>query len=65
MTTTISKPSEKRPPRNNNSTLFCVLYEVGGDNFDGLAQDCSNSIANALELMQSIHACLSNCLSIS
>ena len=42
-----------------------MLYEVGGDNFDDLAQDCSNSIANALELMQSIHACLSNCLSIS
>ena len=28
---------------------FCSLFK----NFDGLAQDCSNSIVNALEILQS------------
>ena len=26
---------------------------IHGDNIEGLAQDCSNSIGNALELLQS------------
>ena len=29
------------------------MYIYIGDNIDGLAQDCSNSIANAPELLQS------------
>ena len=40
----------------SNAVLFCVPYICWGHKvqyIDGLVQDCSNYIANALELLQS------------
>ena len=40
---------------NENTYIFIDFYENGCQScyIDGVAQDCSNSIANALELLQS------------
>ena len=37
----------------NNPVSQCVETAIGEDHFDGLVQDCSNSSALAMELLQS------------
>ena len=36
----------------NSNNIASMHYQHSGDKIDGLLQDCSNSIANALELLQ-------------